>query len=357
MAIDLKKGQKIDLTKSNPDLKKILVELDYQAGSNIEIDPAAFLLGSNGKVRNDSDFVFYNNLEHPSGAVKNSGDKNFEIDLEKIPSDIEKIDFTVTIYDAIERHQNFGQVSNVNIKIMDEFGEELIRFDLEKFSVETAIVVGEIYRRGSEWKFNAIGAGWSGGLHALGVNFGVDIGDQNQTSIVPIQNSVTPIHSEIIESSETPEIIHAPDRIMIYSIFSKNWAYDEFPKLNLFFESRLGIRTNVTEGSGSFSSYPYVLIDSRKESDYKKFFKININGRFIDEISRMLIVVSNIKCDGNCSFSNDDDSIGLSIDVNSNDGAWAIILLENIGGNFMIHNVAECFSNLKSLKDIHNFNF
>ena len=108
MTVNLKKGQRVNLTKSNPNLKKILVALDYQADSNIEIDSAAFLLNANGKVRNDSDFVFYNNLEHTSGAVKNSGDKNFEIDLEKIPADVEKIDFTLTIYEGQERNQNFG---------------------------------------------------------------------------------------------------------------------------------------------------------------------------------------------------------------------------------------------------------
>ena len=192
MAVSLKKGQKVDLTKGRPSLKKVLIGLGwdvnrYDGGYDFDLDAAAFLLGANGKVRNDEDFVFYNNLKHPSGAVEHMGDnltgagegddEEIKIDLEKIPADVEKIDFTVTIYEGQERNQNFGQVSNAYIRVVDEItNEELIRYDLgEDFSVETAVVVGEIYRHSGEWKFNAIGAGWKGGLHALGVNFGVNV--------------------------------------------------------------------------------------------------------------------------------------------------------------------------------------
>lgn len=192
MAVSLKKGQKVDLTKGRPSLKKVLIGLGwdvnrYDGGYDFDLDAAAFLLGANGKVLSDSDFVFYNNLKHPSGAVEHMGDnltgagegddEEIKIDLEKIPANIDKIDFTVTIYEAQERHQNFGQVSNAYIRVVDAVtNEELIRYDLgEDFSVETAVVVGEIYRHGGEWKFNAIGAGWSGGLHALGVNYGVNV--------------------------------------------------------------------------------------------------------------------------------------------------------------------------------------
>ena len=195
MAISLQKGQKVDLTKGNPSLKKILVGLGWQAnkydgGYDFDLDAAAFLLGANGKVRSDEDFVFYNNLKHNSGAVEHMGDElvggnegdegdqeQIKIDISKIPEDVAKIDFTVTIYDADARKQKFGQVSDAYIRVVDdETGKELIRFDLgEDFSVETAVVVGEIYRNKGEWKFNAIGAGWSGGLAALGRNYGVNV--------------------------------------------------------------------------------------------------------------------------------------------------------------------------------------
>ncbi len=192
MAISLQKGQKVDLTKGNPSLKKILIGLGwdtnkYDGGFDFDLDAAAFLLGANGKVNSDDDFVFYNNLKHKSGAVEHMGDnltgagegddEEIKVDLSLVPANVEKIDFTVTIYDADARKQKFGQVENAYIRVVDdETGKELIRYDLgEDFSVETAVVVGEIYRNKGEWKFNAIGSGWSGGLAALGRNYGVNV--------------------------------------------------------------------------------------------------------------------------------------------------------------------------------------
>ncbi|MCI6086358.1 MAG: TerD family protein [Selenomonas sp.] len=192
MAVNLKKGQKVDLTKGNPGLSKLLVGLGwdvnkYDGGSDFDLDAAAFLLDANGKVTSDADFVFFNNLKHASGSVEHMGDnltgegdgddEQIKVDLSKVPANIDKIDFTVTIYDAEARKQNFGQVSNAYIRVVDEAkGQELIRFDLgEDFSVETAVIVGELYRHGGEWKFNALGSGFSGGLAALGKNYGVNV--------------------------------------------------------------------------------------------------------------------------------------------------------------------------------------
>lgn len=191
MAVSLKKGQKVDLTKGNAGLTKVLIGLGwdtnkYDGGSDFDLDAAAFLLKGDGKARDDKDFVFYGNLKHTSGALEYLGDnltgegdgddEQIRVDLAAVPADIEKIDFTVTIYEAEERKQNFGQVSNAYIRIVDASNDkELIRFDLgEDFSVETAVVVAELYRHGGEWKFNAIGAGFQGGLQALCKNFGVN---------------------------------------------------------------------------------------------------------------------------------------------------------------------------------------
>ncbi|MBR6711670.1 MAG: TerD family protein [Selenomonadaceae bacterium] len=192
MAISLKKGQKVDLTKTNPGLKNILIGLGwdtnkYDGGKDFDLDSSVFLLTGEGKVRNDDDFVFYGNLKHVSGAVEHLGDnltgagegddEQIKIDLSKVPEGIEKIDFTVTIYEAEERKQNFGQVENAFIRVVNEAtGEELIRYDLgEDFSIETAVVIGELYRNKGEWKFNAIGSGFSGGLASLGKNYGVNV--------------------------------------------------------------------------------------------------------------------------------------------------------------------------------------
>ncbi len=192
MAISLQKGQKVDLTKTNPGLTKIMVGLGwdtnkYDGGSDFDLDTAAFLLDDAGKVKSDADFVFYNNLNHASGSVTHMGDnltgagdgddEQIKIDLSKVPAEVSKIDFTVTIHDAEARRQNFGQVSNAYIRIATEdTNVELIRYDLgEDFSVETAVVVGELYRNGAEWKFNAVGSGFQGGLAALCGNFGINI--------------------------------------------------------------------------------------------------------------------------------------------------------------------------------------
>lgn len=193
MAISLQKGQKIDLTKTNPGLTKVLVGLGwdtnkYDGGADFDLDAAVFLLGDSGKVNSDADFVFYGNLKHVSGSVEHLGDnltgagdgddEQIKVDLTAVPANVTKIDFTVTIYDAEARRQNFGQVSNAFIRIVNEAtGEELLRFDLgEDFSIETAVVVAELYRNNGEWKFNAIGSGFSGGLAALCQNFGVNAG-------------------------------------------------------------------------------------------------------------------------------------------------------------------------------------
>ena len=192
MAISLQKGQKVDLTKTNPGLTKILVGLGwdtnkYDGGQDFDLDTAAFLLGENGKAAGESDFVFYNNTKGGQDSVNHLGDnktgegegddEQITVDLGKVPANISKIDFTVTIHEADARKQNFGQVSNAFIRIVEEAGgKELIRYDLgEDFSVETAVIVGELYRHGSEWKFNAIGSGFQGGLAAICANFGLSV--------------------------------------------------------------------------------------------------------------------------------------------------------------------------------------
>ena len=192
MAVSLAKGQKVDLTKTNPGLKEVLIGLGwdtnkYDGGKDFDLDASVFLLGANGKVRSDADFVFYGNLKHESGSVEHMGDnltgagdgddEEVIVFLDKVPADVEKISFTVTIYEAEQRKQNFGQVENAFIRVVNGANnEELIRYDLgEDFSVETAVVVAELYRNKGEWKFNAIGSGFEGGLAALGRNFGVNI--------------------------------------------------------------------------------------------------------------------------------------------------------------------------------------
>ena len=190
MPISLKKGQKVSLSKDNPGLGRVVVGLGwdvnaFDTGGDFDLDTAAFLLGESGKVTRAEDFVFYGNLRHPSGAVEHLGDnltgrgdgddEQIKIDLGRVPENITRIAFT--IYEADERRQNFGQVANAFIRIVDEAkGEEILRYDLgEDFSIETAAVFGELYRHNGEWKFNAIGSGYQGGLAALCAYYGVDV--------------------------------------------------------------------------------------------------------------------------------------------------------------------------------------
>ncbi|NBH99408.1 TerD family protein [Anaerotruncus sp. 1XD22-93] len=192
MPINLQKGQKVDLTKGNPSLKNIMVGLGwdvnaFDSGADFDLDAAAFMVGENGKCPTEREFIFYGNLEHNSGAVKHMGDnltgggdgddEQIEVDLTVIPANVSRVVFTVTIYDAELRRQNFGQVSNAFIRIVDmATGSELIRYDLgEDFSIETAVVVGELYRHNGEWKFNAIGSGFQGGLAALCGHYGIEV--------------------------------------------------------------------------------------------------------------------------------------------------------------------------------------
>lgn len=192
MVVSLQKGQKVDLTKTNPGLQKILVGLGwdtnrYDGGHDFDLDCSVFLLGADGKVTSETDFVFYNNTTGGNGSVTHTGDnltgegdgddETVIVDLPNVPANIEKIAFTITIHEADVRQQNFGQVDNSYVRIVNEAtGEELIRYDLgEDFSIETAIVVAELYRHNGEWKFNAIGSGFSGGLAALARNYGLQV--------------------------------------------------------------------------------------------------------------------------------------------------------------------------------------
>ncbi len=187
--VNLVKGQRADLTKGNPGLNNVLIGLGWDVnrydGDSFDLDASVFLLAANEKVRKANDFVFFNNMRHESGAVTLSGDnrtgegsgddEKIKIDLSKIPTDIEKIDIVITIYDAENRLQNFGMVANAFVRVVDETAnKELLRFDLsEESSTKTGVVMGRLYRYNGEWKFQAVGDGYDGGLEAICNNYGI----------------------------------------------------------------------------------------------------------------------------------------------------------------------------------------
>ena len=192
MAVTLSKGQNVSLSKTDPLLKHILIGLGWDArssdGQDFDLDASVFMTTDNGKVPSDDYFVFYNQLKSPCGSVQHTGDnltgdgdgddESVIVELEKVPANLKSLFVTVTIHDAETRRQNFGQVSNAFVRLVNhETGQEVLRFDLsEDYSTETAMVFGEVYRHNGDWKFRAIGQGYAGGLLALCNQYGVSVG-------------------------------------------------------------------------------------------------------------------------------------------------------------------------------------
>lgn len=190
MAINLSKGGNVNLSKEAPTMTNITVGLGWDArvtdGAKFDLDASAFLLGANGKVSQDKDFIFYGEKNSVCGSVVHNGDnrtgdgdgddESISVDLTKVPASIEKIVVAVTIHEGAEKNQNFGQIQNAYIRIVNASGNaEVARFDLtEDGSVETAMIFGELYRHAGDWKFRAVGQGFAGGLGPLARSYGVD---------------------------------------------------------------------------------------------------------------------------------------------------------------------------------------
>ena len=192
VAISLSKGGNVSLSKEDPNLKKVLVGLGWDVratdGAAYDLDASVFILNEQNKVRSDSDFIFYNNLRSSDGSVEHTGDnltgegegddEQVKVDLERVPPDVNKLVFSVTIHEGETRRQSFGQVSGAFIRVVNgESNSEIVRYDLsEDASTETAMLFGEVYRHGGEWKFRAVGQGFNGGLGPMARHFGVSVG-------------------------------------------------------------------------------------------------------------------------------------------------------------------------------------
>ena len=191
MAVSLVKGGNVSLTKEAPTMNIAMAGLGWDArvtdGQGFDLDASVFMVGDDGKVLGDSSFIFFNNKKSTCGSVEHQGDnrtgegdgddEQVKIELSKVPAEVKKLVFAVTIYDAEARKQNFGMVSNSYMRIYNnDNGTEIARFDLsEDASTETAMIFGELYRHGAEWKFKAVGQGFAGGLSALDSQHGVNI--------------------------------------------------------------------------------------------------------------------------------------------------------------------------------------
>ncbi|MFJ2116442.1 MULTISPECIES: TerD family protein [unclassified Streptomyces] len=191
MGVSLSKGGNVSLTKAAPNLTAVTVGLGWDArtttGSDFDLDASALLTNAEGKVASDGNFVFFNNLKSPDGSVEHTGDnltgegegddEAIKVNLASVPADVAKIVFPVSIYEAESRQQSFGQVRNAYIRVINQAdNNELARYDLsEDASTETAMVFGELYRNGAEWKFRAIGQGYASGLRGIAQDFGVNV--------------------------------------------------------------------------------------------------------------------------------------------------------------------------------------
>ncbi|MGP4003031.1 TerD family protein [Streptomyces sp. 8N706] len=191
MGVSLSKGGNVSLSKEAPGLSAVTVGLGWDVrtttGTDFDLDASALLINSGGKVPSDQHFVFFNNLKSPEGSVEHTGDnltgagegddEQIKVDLGTVPTEVDKIVFPVSIHEAESRQQSFGQVRNAFIRVVNQAdSKELARYDLsEDASTETAMVFGELYRNGPEWKFRAVGQGYASGLRGIAQDFGVNV--------------------------------------------------------------------------------------------------------------------------------------------------------------------------------------
>ena len=399
--VSLSKGQKVDLTKGNAGIRQLLIGLGWQSqGDNFDLDTAAFLLGVNGKVSGDDDFIFYGNLRHFSGCVEHKGDnlvgnsggdaEQIMVDLGKVPGNIERIAFTATIYDAEGRRQNFGMVRNAYIRVVNaDTQRELLRYDLgNQFSVETAVVVGEIYRHKGEWKFNAIGSGYQGGLAALCKSFGIDVSEDGHAASQAASQvgghtvpPVPPDSPKKVELRKGQKVNLAKKAGISLGKISVNLNWSQPEKKNTgFFDSIFGNNNGIDldlaclfemkDGSkgvvqalgncfGSFQQYPYIELDGDdRTGNSAEGENMRINGSKISEIKRILIFtfiyegaanwseakgVVTVKCSGS------PDIIVRMDEYGSNKGACAVAMLENQGDTFSVEKIVRFFNGHKEI--------
>lgn len=296
----LVKGQKVDVTKANLHLTKVHVELGWQVDAAVELDASAFLVAENGKVRGDADFIFYGQPSSTCGSVKKIASENnhqqFQIEWGQIPGDISKVVFSLTIYTA---NQSFRQVSSMYVKIVDpQTGSQILQFEIPNtFSNETAIVVGELYRHTGQWKFNAIGAGYFGGLEALCDSFGVVVDDEPTVAATIMEEKpVEAVNLGKIELKKKQSVnIQKSQRITA----TLEWETNKDLDLYCFYVMKNGRIGKVYYGDlGASNQYPYIKLDG----DAQQFGKETIEIYKTDELAFVLFAAYSAVGNGVGSF-------------------------------------------------------
>ncbi len=387
--MELAKGQKIPL---NENFLTIKFE---RPTSSLEIDTAAFLTQANGKVAGDEDFIFYGNTRHNSGAVTLENDK-LEIDLSKIPRHVEKISLTATIYDADKRGQNFSMIRGASLKIFSLY-DEIATFTPENFTVETAIVLGEVYRYKGNWKFNATGAGFSGGLAALCKNFGIEVNDiappappptpkintnRERTRREKIKIPPPPVRQEtsppkkvelrkgqkvnlVKKGSALGEIVinlnwsQPQKKSGFFGMFSSKGIDLDLACLFELKDGNIGAVQALGNFFGNLNYPPYIALDGDDRTGAVAAGEtIRVNGKFADRIRRILIFtfiyegaanweeakgVVTVNCPGSPELIVRMDEYG------SKKRTCAIALLENVGGTFSVEKIVEFFDNSEQM--------
>ncbi|WP_042168683.1 TerD family protein [Paenibacillus gorillae] len=337
MVLALMKGQKADITKNNPSFNNLIIGMGWSSGAGIDVDFSAFLLRSNGKVSGDSDLIFYSNPSDASGAITLVGEnkrnlagrldqEQVAIRIDKVPQAIDRISFTLTIYDGEAKRQSFSSVNDAYIRVVDEnTGREILRYDIEKnFSIETAIVVGDLYRYNGEWKFSAIGSGYSGGLAALCGSFGIEVKADAptppptpvNTPIIPpkppepikTEPKAAPVNLSKISLSKRGDVINLEKRTGALGeiVVNLNWSQKKGSPgffgissagvdldVGCLYELKNGMKGTVQPLGNSFGDFlrePYISLDGDdRTGSVKTGENLRINGNKVSEIKRIVI--------------------------------------------------------------------
>jgi tellurite resistance protein TerA len=404
MHISLVKGQKTDVTKTNPGLSQIGIGLGWNSPANIDLDTSAFLLGASGKVDNDEQLVFYNNptksgVNFIDQSSHGTDKKQFTIQFLGVPANVEKVAITLTIHEGEKLKQQFSQVTQAYLRIFHpSTGQDMLRYELgNQFSFETAIVVGELYRYGIEWKFSAIGSGFSGGLKALCGNFGIEVKDEPTPSPVPNPTPTPPPVPTPAQASKPPLIPPAPinlnkielkkkgDRISLEKkttgnlgeiVINLNWNQKKsggfFGKskvidldLACLYELKNGEKGVIQALGNRFGSLhrePYISLDGDdRTGSVTTGENIRINGNKLSEFERILIftfiyegATTWSEADGVVSIKQDGGP-DIEVKLNEHDnrqGMCAIALIRNQNNEtFSIERLVQYFSGHKALDE------
>ncbi|MEV5026566.1 TerD family protein [Paenibacillus sp. LPE1-1-1.1] len=413
MELSLTKGQKADITKNNPSFKNLLVGMGWISAAGVDVDFSAFLLRTGGKAAGDQDLIFYGNPKDTNGSIELAGDnkrslagktdqEQVMIRINDVPQAIERISFTLTIYDGEAKRQSFSSVNDAYIRVIDEgTGREILRYELGKnFSIETAIVVGDLYRYNGEWKFNAIGSGYSGGLAALCKSFGIEVKPD-----APAPNPPAEVKAPIIPPKPPEPVIPEPNNAPISLskislkkrgdvinlqkgagalgeiVVNLNWNQKKASTgffgrssgvdldVGCLYELKNGMKGSVQalgNSFGDFSRPPYVSLDGDdRTGSITTGENLRINGNKVSEIKRVVIyayiyegATNWAEAAGVVTIS---QSGGPDIEVrmdehNNRKGMCAIAMIENVNDQtFSIQRLVQYFSGHRELDEAYSW--